>query len=208
MLGARIKKCKQSLMFYGNQEHSLDHEKIKNLRIELLGNHQDKIIFLSIGRICSWKGQLNVLKALNIIKDKEITNKIHLLIVGSPNSKSDHQYAHEIQNFYQKNLKDHHLVSFIEHSPNPHHFMQACDVLIHSSTIPEPFGLVVSEAMMNQCLVLGSSQGGVRDILIDNQTGITYDSTSDIASELLADKILKTIELIENDQNHQIRKNA
>ena len=57
-------------------------------------------------------------------------------------------------------------------------FYRDLDVFIHSSNIPEPFGLVALEAMLNGCLVVGSDVGGIADFLKNNQTGLSFQSTA------------------------------
>jgi glycosyltransferase involved in cell wall biosynthesis len=43
--------------------------------------------------------------------------------------------------------------------------MAACDVVAHCSTAPEPFGLVIAEAMLAGTPVIASDAGGAREIV-------------------------------------------
>jgi glycosyltransferase involved in cell wall biosynthesis len=70
-----------------------------------------------------------------------------------------------------------HKITFLQHIANMSEFYNNQDVFIHCSTIPEPFGLVVAEAMAHGCLVIGSNEGGVTDLLKMNETGLTFSST-------------------------------
>jgi glycosyltransferase involved in cell wall biosynthesis len=50
-------------------------------------------------------------------------------------------------------------------------WMRAASVVIHSSVRPEPFGLVMVEAMMQERPVVGFRQGGAAEIIVDGETG-------------------------------------
>lgn len=50
--------------------------------------------------------------------------------------------------------------------------MSAIDVLVHTSVRPEPFGLVLVEAMATGKPVIASRQGGVPEVVDDGATGI------------------------------------
>ena len=50
--------------------------------------------------------------------------------------------------------------------------MRTCDVVIHSSTLPEPFGRVVVEGMLSGNPVIATDAGGVREIIEDGITGL------------------------------------
>jgi glycosyltransferase involved in cell wall biosynthesis len=70
--------------------------------------------------------------------------------------------------------------------------MAALDVLVHTSVAPEPFGLVIVEAMASGKPVIAANAGGVLDIVVDGQTGALVtpgDVTgyTDALSRLLAD---------------------
>lgn len=49
--------------------------------------------------------------------------------------------------------------------------MAACDVVVHCSTAPEPFGRVIVESMLAGTPVIASDAGGAREIVADGQTG-------------------------------------
>ena len=52
--------------------------------------------------------------------------------------------------------------------------LRALDIVVHASTSPEPFGLVIAEAMAaGRCVVISDS-GGVAELVKDHETGLTY----------------------------------
>ncbi|MGL4513973.1 MAG: glycosyltransferase, partial [Lacipirellulaceae bacterium] len=70
-----------------------------------------------------------------------------------------------------------------------------CDVVVHCSVAPEPFGRVIVEAMLSKRPVIASDDGGAREIVLNGVNGLVFppgDSTA-LASaigRLLADREL------------------
>jgi glycosyltransferase involved in cell wall biosynthesis len=50
--------------------------------------------------------------------------------------------------------------------------MRAADVIVHASTLPEPFGRVLVEGMLARRPVIASDAGGVREIVTHGATGV------------------------------------
>jgi glycosyltransferase involved in cell wall biosynthesis len=55
-------------------------------------------------------------------------------------------------------------VGFTGFVPRPEEAMRALDIVVHASTAPEPFGLVIAEAMACGRAVIASNAGGAREI--------------------------------------------
>ncbi len=69
------------------------------------------------------------------------------------------------------------------------------DVVVHASITPEPFGMVLIEAMAMQKPVVATKMGGPLDIMLDGQTGflVASDNPPEMAEavkRLLLDKNL------------------
>jgi glycosyltransferase involved in cell wall biosynthesis len=56
--------------------------------------------------------------------------------------------------------------------------LRGLDVVVHASTMPEPFGLAVAEAMTAGCSVVISDTGGVAELVDPGRTGFSYRSTN------------------------------
>ena len=67
----------------------------------------------------------------------------------------------------------------------------SCQMLVHASVIPESFGLVGIEAMSQGVPVVGFDLGGVREWLVDGETGIAVTPWS---AEALAEGIRRLLE--------------
>ena len=200
---------KHKIINYGILNSNIDINEAKKIKNQYLKNA--KYLFLSAGRLCPWKGQLELIQAILLLKneDSDLFQKVKFLIVGSFGRMEDKKYEDEIK----RKIKEEKLeknIFMIGHKNNIQDYYNACDVFIHTSLIPEPFGLVVAESMKNNCLVIGSDQGGVKDILIDKETGFTYSSTTQNSQFALAKVISKVFNALERDINgiEQIKNNA
>jgi glycosyltransferase involved in cell wall biosynthesis len=56
-------------------------------------------------------------------------------------------------------------VSFLGSRTDVADLYRAADIAIHASTTPEPFGLVVPEAMALNCAVIAASSGGPAEVI-------------------------------------------
>ena len=138
----------------------------------------------SAGRICSWKGFHIILLALAKLREKDGFLPLKFTLAGSAKTDHDQEYfLHLIELIRTHQLED--IVELKNHVSEIKSFYQSLDVFIHSSTIPEPFGLVVAEAMGQGCLVVGSDSGGVRDLLKDGMTGLSYGACGEHAIDEL-----------------------
>lgn len=158
-------------------------DKISSLRRNLGLNKHDILVAL-VGRINRWKGQQLLIQAATAIWEKQIEN-IHFLIVGS---------APPGQNHFKKSLVEaannspaSEQIHFMDFYRNIWEIWDACDIAVLPSTEPEPFGMVVLEAMASQKPVVAAGHGGVTEIVKNNETGyiITPSNTQELADALI-----------------------
>jgi glycosyltransferase involved in cell wall biosynthesis len=130
-----------------------------------------KTTLLYAGRIRSDKGVHLAIKALaRLIEDYGIDD-IELLIAGS----GDQDYI----TFLEYLVRRHHLSAYVSFlGPQSKESMPAlyrqADIFLFTSVWQEPFGRVLIEAMAAGVAVVGSAVGGVTEILLDNETALTY----------------------------------
>ncbi len=124
---------------------------------------KNTILIGLFGRITPWKGQEIFLQALSQIPNA------HALIVGEAFfGEEDYQdYLHQLI----KQLGIESRVTFTGHSDQVPEWMAACDIIVHCSTAPEPFGLVIVEGMAAHKPVIASDGGGAQEIIQDKVTG-------------------------------------
>ena len=127
----------------------------------------NKTIIGLIGRINQWKGHYILSDAFYNIHKKHPST--HLVFVGSAPPGQDH-YLHQLEQMidaYQLNS----YVTIIDFQTEIWPIYDAIDISVVPSILPEPFGLVATEAMLSCNPVVASNHGGLSEILIDNVTG-------------------------------------
>lgn len=147
-------------------------------RAELGLAGQDRLIS-NVGRLDWWKGHDDFLRAMaEVIRSQP---EAKALIVGAPDATPRNQaYYRRLQELVTDlGLSDH--VIFTGYRTDVPRIMAASDVVVHSSSEPEPFGRVIVEAMAAGRPVVATAAGGVLDIIEDQVSGLLVsprDSTS------------------------------
>ena len=116
------------------------------------------------GRLSPWKGQNVFLQAL------AQTEQTRGLVVGDALFGED-AYAKKLRaEASELGLSE--RVQFLGFRRDVPALMKACDVVVHASTAPEPFGRVVVEGMLAGRPVVAAQAGGVTEILRHRETGL------------------------------------
>ena len=112
---------------------------------------------------------------------RKYNNDIHYIFVGGFH---DQQYYQDVCEYIElEGLSDN--VTITGHQENVSELMACMDIVVVPS-VPEPFGLVVLEAMMMKKPVIAFNVGGPSEIIQHGETGILV---SEIKSEALGDEI-------------------
>jgi glycosyltransferase involved in cell wall biosynthesis len=136
------------------------------------------------GRLTAWKGQHVLIRAL-----PELPN-VQALIVGSA---MFGQEAYEVElRQLAETMGVSERVRFTGFQNDVAAIMAGVDIVVHTSTHPEPFGRVVVEGMLAGRPVVATSGGGVNEIIVDGETGLLVPpneplALADAISRLLAD---------------------
>ena len=139
-----------------------------------------------IGNIKRWKGQETAVHAMPRIL-KEFPTTVCLLVGDI--APSDMEYGRLIhQQIEHLGLKDNVIVTGYTNDVASH--ISALEVVIHTSIDPEPFGRVLIEAMSMRKPLIGARAGGVREIISEGKTGLTF-TPGDAAD--LAEKAMWTL---------------
>jgi len=132
-----------------------------------LGIGEDRKVFLLAGRLVPWKGQEVFLEALAIVREKH--PGVLGLIVGHDPS-PDGYYLKELKSrAAAMKLEDN--VCFLGWQQDVWSLYGAADAVVHASAKPEPFGLVILEAMLAARPVIATRAGGVVDLIEDGVSG-------------------------------------
>lgn len=117
------------------------------------------------GRIAPWKGQDVAIRALALLADRP---DVQLVIVGDALF-GEESYAAEMRALVSS-LGLGARVHFLGFRTDVPVLMRAVDVLVHSSTAPEPFGRVIAEGMLAERPVIATAGGGASEIV---RAGVT-----------------------------------
>lgn len=127
----------------------------------------EKLLVGAFGRLTPWKGQHVLLEAIQ----KLANPNIHLIVVGDALfTDEDQRYANQLRQL----ASDPALagrVHLLGHRDDVVELMQCCDVIVHTSVTPEPFGRVIVEGMLVGKPVIASAAGGALEIVQHGQTG-------------------------------------
>ena len=142
---------------------AIDDTEVSELRAAL-GLDQCTVVGV-FSRLTPWKGQHILLETLG-----QLTN-VHALLVGGPLFQDDEAYERSLRNLAeQMGIIDRvHFLGFREDVPR---LMKAVDVVLHSSTSPEPFGRVIVEGMLAHKPVIATDAGGATEIIENGVNGL------------------------------------
>jgi|LakMenE18May11ns_1017448.scaffolds.fasta_scaffold9906152_2 glycosyltransferase involved in cell wall biosynthesis len=154
----------------------------------------NEIVIALVGRINSWKGQQLLLQSFKTVIEKYKNIKLVYLGSAPPNQTI---FETELRN----KIKEYNLESnviLIPFQKEIEKFWNSIDIAVVPSTEPEPFGMVVIEAMLAKKPVIASNHGGPTEIVVGNETGILFEpnnhnSLSDALEKLIQDEQLRKI---------------
>lgn len=121
-----------------------------------------------VGRISPWKGQHIFVQAAHHIRQH--FPKARFAIIGSALFGED-AYEYEVRVLVKK-LGMENEMEFLGFREDVQMEIQKLEILVHASTIAEPFGQVVAEAMIQGKPVVATNGGGVAEIMQHNRTGL------------------------------------
>lgn len=166
----------------------IDRKQVAKLRAEFGLSDRDLVVS-NVGRLDSWKGHDYFLEAMAEVIRSQPNAKA--LIVGEPESSPWNQIYYQKLQKMVLDLKLSNHVIFTGFRADIPRIMVASDVMVHSSSEPEPFGRVVVEGMLASCPVVATAAGGVLDSVEDRVTGLLV-PTKDAKS--MADAILQLLQ--------------
>ncbi|MDB4883292.1 MAG: glycosyl transferase group 1 [Gemmatimonadetes bacterium] len=130
-----------------------------------LGIPEDVFLVGSFSRLHPWKGQSVLLDAV------EQMPGAHAIVVGGALFSGEGRYEVELRtrvagpSFGGR-------VSMLGPRDDIPRLLAACDVVVHTSVLAEPFGRVLVEAMLAKRAVVASRAGGVPEVVTDGATGL------------------------------------
>lgn len=138
--------------------------------LEAYNIDKNKPYVLFVGRITRQKGIIHLVNAIKYIdKDTQI-----VLCAGAPDTK---EIGKEMEDAVNEAKKDRNNTIWIDKMLNKQEVIQLyshADVFCCPS-IYEPFGIINIEAMACETAVVASAVGGIKEVVVQNETGILID---------------------------------
>lgn len=156
-----------------------------NIQVKNTFNSKNKLEILIAGTLQKGKCQKDVIKAIEILKNKNIY--VHLNIAGK---KEGNYYKELIDYVNEKKLDD--VISFNGYINDMKELRRKMDIEIVASS-SEAFGRVTIEGMLSCLLMIGADSAGTSELIDDGKTGYLY-PTNDYK------KLAEVLEFINNNR--------
>lgn len=160
-----------------------------------LGVDESTQLVLMPGHLRRWKGQHKVLRALALLPPAD-RERIRVVFAGAA-GKLNGAYFEELRRTRDE-LGLERTVQFLGERSDVADLINASDLVLHASIEPEPFGLVIVEAMALGKALIASNRGGPSEI-VTPASGVLVDAQSEheiadavrrlISSEALRQKL-------------------
>ena len=202
-------KKKFLVIFRGINTEYFDSNNIKQDDIIKLRNlwklDKNKKIILLPGRLTSWKGQEMFIESLNIFRSTNPEIDFMAIILGTDQGRT--VFRKKLENLVQqydltKNIK------FVDHCKKMPLAYYLSDVVVSSSIEPEAFGRVSIEAQSMKKPIIASNIGGSNETIIDNKTGLLFESGNPQALSNKLKEIIKLDTLTLDLMGNEGRKNV
>jgi len=122
-----------------------------------------------VATFARWKGHETYLRALT-----GVTAPVRAYVIGGPmyDTAGSQHTLEELRGITAAlGLSD--RVGFTGFVPHPAAAMRGLDIVVHASTDPEPFGLVIAEALACGKAVIVSAAGGAAELVEDGADAVT-----------------------------------
>ncbi len=135
------------------------------------------------GRINRWKGQKLFIEAAEKVSKRY--EKVRFLIAGDAYSGDEYLIDNLKAQIKEKGLEE--KVKLLGQVNDMDAFYDLLDIFVLPSIQPEPFGLVLIEAMEHKLPVIATAHGGPVEIIDNEKNGylVDYHSADDMAAKIL-----------------------
>jgi glycosyltransferase involved in cell wall biosynthesis len=143
----------------------------------LAGWPQGSAVVGLFGRLVAWKGTDVLLRAAQRVRASH--EHARFLVAGGSLYGWEPEYRNRVRQLAQElGLAD--RVYFADHREDALELMSGCDVVCHCSLEPEPFGMVVLEAMALGKPVVATRTGGPEELIDHGRTGMLVEPGDDL----------------------------
>ena len=186
-------KKKFLVIFRGINTEYFDSDAIKKKDIDKLKAtwkiEDNKKIILLPGRLTAWKGQEMFIEAINLFKQSNPELDFVAVILGDDQGRT--VFRKKLERLVEQfNLTQN--IKFVDNCNVMPVAYYISDVIVSSSIEPEAFGRVSVEAQAMKKPIIASNIGGSKETVIDNKTGLLFESGN---PKSLCDKLNEIIKL-------------
>ena len=150
-----------------------------------------KKIILMPGRLTYWKGQELFIEAINLVNKELGHEAFYAVILGSDQGRKI--YKQKIERLVEQ-YRLNNQIRFIDNCKKMPTAYKISDIIVSASIEPEAFGRVSVEAQSMERPIIASNIGGSNETIIDNKTGILFESGK---ADSLCKKIIEVLQLDE-----------
>jgi len=134
------------------------------------GISRDEIAVGIFGRVIPWKGQHVFARAM--ITAMRANKLLRAVIVGDE-SDGHRSYFDGIKRSIREAGVESAFV-LVGYRPDVEEYYAAMDIVVHASVTPEPFGMVVPEAMAARRPIIAADAGGPREVIEHGTDGLLF----------------------------------
>jgi glycosyltransferase involved in cell wall biosynthesis len=160
--------------------------------LDLLANLDSQWSGIRIGIVATyarWKGHDTFLRAASLLSNLALPVRFYIIggpVYQSPGSQWTTEELNQLVRAYRLEGK----VGFVPFQSETSPIYRALDIVVHASTKPEPFGLVIAEAMASRKPIVAVLEGGASEIGTDGVDCLGFKPDD---HEGLADRLFKLV---------------
>lgn len=144
---------------------------------------------IMLGRLTPWKGQLEFLRSLVVLRDDLKNSHWKAEIVGGALF-GEFAYEATLKAFIEEHGLEEH-VTLRGHVTGVEGVLAAGHILVHASILPEPFGQVVVQGMAAGRAVVAANSGGPLETIDHERTGMLIDPKQPLQFAQVLNKLIK-----------------
>ena len=169
LLDNKISDHNMRLIYDGIREERITEGVKERYLFSKYNLKSDYIVFGVVGNIKAWKGQRVLVEAASLLKKRY--DKFYCFLVGDISEKAYHD---EVVSLIEANgLQEHVIIT--GYQKNVADFVNSFDIFVHTSVEPEPFGIVILEALALKKPVIVSNIGAPQEIIENGESGLLFD---------------------------------
>jgi glycosyltransferase involved in cell wall biosynthesis len=160
---SQLRTCRQSSVLFPFISRDLFEQPLT-----VSDDQPDVVRVLLLGRFAPWKGQLLGLQAAELMPEELSWS---LTLAGGAWFSESEYYREVVE--YAKTIP-HVSVAFPGHVDDIVSLIDEHDIVLHTSTVPEPFGQVIAQGMARGRTVIAADAGGPAEVIEPGRTGLIY----------------------------------